>query len=143
MKLQLTRELSFDDRTIRKLYIDGKYFCDTLEDRERLFYNALNRLTGTKIFGKTAIPTGTYDVVLRYSGRFKKVLPALLDVPQFTGILIHTGNKPEDTEGCILVGTYDHKTKTIAAGTSTPAMKKLMAKLEPASKTGKISIFIH
>jgi len=143
MKLTLTRKYDYEDRTIGELFIDGVKLCDTLEDRERLFYNALNKLTGTKIFGKTAIPTGTYEVVLTYSARFKKTLPLLLNVPQFTGIRIHTGNTPENTEGCILVGKYDPKTKTLAGGTSTPAFLKLMSKLEPASKAGKISIFVH
>lgn len=143
MELTLTRKLSYHDRTIGELFINGVKLCDTLEDTERLFWGALNKLTGTKIFGKTAIPTGTYEIVLTYSARFKMVLPLLLKVPQFDGIRIHKGNKPEDTEGCILVGKYDPKTKTLAGGTSTPAFKKLMAILEPASKTGKIYITVR
>ena len=78
MKLILTRNYDYDDRTIGELFIDDVKLCDTLEDKERLFWGALNKLTGTKIFGKTAIPTGTYEVVLTYSARFKMVLPLLL-----------------------------------------------------------------
>jgi len=142
MELDLQRNWQFDDRTIGDLSINGKFLCNTLEDTERLFPR-LGKIFGIKIFGKTAIPLGRYEVVLTYSARFKKILPLLLKVPQFEGIRIHTGNTPEDTEGCVLVGKYDPKTKTLAGGTSTPAFKKLMAILEPASKVGKIYINVR
>ena len=57
-----------------------------------------------KVYGETAIPRGKYIVAITHSVRFKRLLPVLIDVPQFSGIRIHTGNKPENTEGCILVG---------------------------------------
>jgi len=143
MELDLIRTISLDDRTIGSLFNGKTKLCDTLEDKERLWYNNLSKLIGVKIFGKTAIPLGRYEVVLTYSARFKKVLPLLLKVPQFEGIRIHTGNTPADTEGCILVGKYDPKTKTLAGGTSTPAFNKLMGILVPASKTGKIYINVR
>ena len=125
--------------------VDGKYFCDTLEDTERLFWslsNFLGKLVGIKVQDKTAIPRGKYRVIMAYSNRFKKRLPLLLDVPQFTGILIHSGNTVQDTSGCILVGTVD-KTNNIKAGTSTPALKNLIALIEEATKKGKVFITIN
>jgi len=57
-----------------------------------------------KIKGETAIPAGTYDLILTFSPRFQKMLPLLVDVPGYSGVRIHAGNGPKDTEGCILIG---------------------------------------
>jgi hypothetical protein len=95
MKLKLLRDKSSDDTTIGKLYIDGEFFCYTLEDVVR---------RDTKIYGQTAIPIGTYKVVITWSPRFKRQLPLLVDVSGFDGIRIHPGNTHKNTEGCILVG---------------------------------------
>lgn len=141
MNITLIRKIKLKDRTIGELSIDGKKFCDTIEDTERFSW-IKGKLFGTKIFGKTAIPTGTYEVVLSYSARFKKVLPLLVNVPQYTGVRIHSGNTQEDTEGCIIVGKHDPKLNIIGYGTSKATLTKLMALLEPASKTGKIYITI-
>ena len=96
IKLFLKRIAFKETYTIGKLYIDGVYFCDTLEDKVRP--------KGEKVYSKTAIPAGTYDVIVNYSPRFKKMLPRLLNVPNFEGVLIHSGNTAEDSSGCILVG---------------------------------------
>lgn len=84
--------------TIGNMLIDDKFFCHTLEDKVRKLPEEV------KIWGKTAIPAGTYKVEMYDSPRFKRRLPLLKDVPYFTGILIHRGNTVEDTVGCILVG---------------------------------------
>lgn len=94
MKLELIREEFTDKSTIGSLLVDGKFFCYTLEDRVR----------NEKIFGQTAIPYGTYPVLITYSPRFKTNMPLLINVPGYSGVRIHSGNKAEDTEGCILVG---------------------------------------
>jgi len=96
MKLKLTRIAKKPTYTIGKLYIDGKYFSDTLEDTVRP--------SGMKIPGQTAIPDGIYKVIMSMSNRFKRTLPEILNVPNFSGIRIHRGNTDKDTEGCILVG---------------------------------------
>lgn len=101
MKLTLKRNFKGADYTIGKLYIDGHYFCDTLEDTVRP--------ANKKISGKTAIPAGNYKVIKSYSPRFKKILPEILNVPNFTGVRIHAGNTPKDTDGCVLLGL--NKTK--------------------------------
>lgn len=100
------------------------------------------RKNGVKIYGKTAIPSGRYEVVLTYSNRFKKLMPLLLNVPNFNGVRIHSGNKPEHTEGCILVGTErPPDQKNIILGSRT-AFTQMMEKLEPAIHQGKIYIDI-
>lgn len=98
MKLQLKRVALRDTYTIGKLYVDGQYWCDALEDRVR----DLSR--EKKVPGETAIPAGTYDIVVNISPKFKRLLPRLLGVPHFEGILIHRGNTAKDSAGCILVG---------------------------------------
>lgn len=94
MKLLLQRHPSTPECTTGDLYIDGQWFCFTLEDVVRK----------DKIKGKTAIPAGIYKVTVNWSARFQRPLPLLLDVPNFIGIRIHTGNSANDTAGCILVG---------------------------------------
>ena len=103
MKLQLIRTERGDRYTMGRLVINGEPFCDTLEPTDRHLEAATMRLD-QKVFGQTAIPTGTYPVVLTYSPRFRCTLPLLKDVPHFEGIRIHSGNSFTDTAGCILVG---------------------------------------
>ncbi|MDR1878288.1 MAG: DUF5675 family protein [Bacteroidales bacterium] len=105
MKLHVKRTALKPTYTIGKLYIDGEYFCDTLEDTVRA--------SGVKIAGKTAIPAGTYKVILTYAPRFKRLLPWIQSVPNFEGILIHRGNTDADTSGCILVGKNEIVGKVI------------------------------
>ena len=95
MKLLLKREHGTKGYTLGTLLVGDTPICDTLEDEER----------ATKVYGKTAIPLGTYVVILTYSPRFKKILPLLINVPGYDGIRIHPGNTSKDTLGCILVGT--------------------------------------
>lgn len=105
MKLTLKRIFKGENYTIGRLFLDGKYFCDTLEDTVRD--------DGLKVYGKTAIPAGTYDIELCASYRFQRLMPRLLNVPNFSGVLIHWGNTEDDTDGCILVGQNKIKGKVI------------------------------
>lgn len=98
MRLLLNRIALRDNYTVGKLFVDGKYICDTLEDRVR------NLAEEKKVAGQTAIPAGTYDIMVARSPKFRRMLPRLLAVPHFEGILIHRGNTHHDTAGCILVG---------------------------------------
>ena len=100
MDIKLIRETFTDKSTIGRLLIDGLFYGWTLEDTDRRLEEDINR----KIRGKTAIPTGRYRVIITWSPRFKRDLPLLVAVPGFDGIRIHSGNTPNDTEGCILVG---------------------------------------
>ena len=102
-KMKLKRVAFKDNYTIGKLYLDGKFKGDTLEDKVRV----LGAKGEGKIFGQTAIPAGKYKVIITYSARFKRDLPLLLNVPFFEGIRIHPGNTAEDTHGCLMVGIND------------------------------------
>lgn len=135
MELKLNRIFLGSSATIGELYIDKKYIADTLEDRVRP--------EGEKVYGKTAIPEGTYEMVLSYSPRFKKILPEILNVPNFSGIRIHSLNKAEESEGCIGVGEWNGK-DTNWISNSRKAFNKLFAILQEASDRGeKITITIN
>lgn len=114
MKLKLQRRFFADTYTIGTLSINGKRFCDTLEDRNRDI-NKNGRFDGSekKIMHQTAIPFGIYAVTVGVSPRFKRELPRILNVPEFDGVLIHRGNTHEHTSGCILVGENKEKGKVL------------------------------
>lgn len=105
IKMLLTREIYNDVTTIGKLFIDGKFFCYTLEDTVRA--------KGVKVNGKTAIPSGLYKLAINMSTRFKRLMIQLLNVPNFEGVRIHSGNTAKDTEGCILVAKNKIDNNTI------------------------------
>ena len=134
MELLLKRIYKGDKYTIGKLYIDGEWFCDTIEDVVRNLpkdcpYTPKGRncKCKEKVYGETAIPAGTYKVILSYSNRFKRILPELLNVPHFLGIRIHRGNTEQDSAGCIILGENKVKGKVI---NSTPYEIKLVKLLE-------------
>lgn len=96
MIIELERDVMTDLSTMGILKVlDPKRLCMfTLEDKTRT----------KKVYGKTCIPPGKYQIIKHFSPRFNNWYPMLTNVPGFDGILIHAGNKPEDTDGCILVG---------------------------------------
>lgn len=122
MKLKLIRKYKCPNYTIGHLYINDKYFCDTLEDTVREL-NTIN----DKIKHKTAIPKGKYKVVVTMSPKFRRSLPLLLNVPFFEGIRIHRGNDENDTSGCIIVGENKIKGRLV---NSTYYEKKLVELLK-------------
>lgn len=109
MELLLQRVELTNFATFGKLYVDGKFVCDTLEDRDRGLKDEweLATILAKKIPHETAIPTGRYEVAVTFSKRFQKPLPELLKVKGFEGIRIHAGNTHYDTSGCILPGTRE------------------------------------
>lgn len=141
MDLKVIRKYKKDDYTIGRLYIDGVYFCDTLEDTDRGLTQEMGAAVcrARKRRGTTAIPTGRYQVLMNVvSQRFSKVrkydfcqdrLPRLLNVPAFEGVLIHIGNYPKDTAGCILVG---RNTVRGAVMDSTETFRRLYERLQTA-----------
>ena len=117
MNIEVKRTFKGPDYTIGKMYLDGKYFCDTLEDAVR----------PVKIKHQTAIPVGEYKVIVNMSPRFGKMFPRLLDVPGFEGVLIHSGNTKEDTSGCILVGENKEKGKVLNSKKYADELVRLLA----------------
>lgn len=115
MEITVKRKFKGNNYTIGSLYIDDKYFCDTLEDIDRgLTDNMTDSYISTvKVADQTAIPTGSYKVTITYSNRFQKLLPLINNVKGFSGIRIHSGNTKEDTSGCILVGFNTKKGKVV------------------------------
>jgi hypothetical protein len=98
MKLVIYRHtpnIKEDRNIIGDLHIDGKFFCHTLEDEIRE--------KGVKVYGKTAIDTGKYNLVLSVSNRFKRLMPLLENVPNFSGVRLHGGNTSQDSHGCPLI----------------------------------------
>lgn len=110
MELLLERKWCKPEYTIGRLYINGKFYCNTLEDTVRdINKNGTFDCGEFKISGHTAIPYGKYEVIVNYSPKFKRELPRLLNVKHFDGILIHRGNTHRDSSGCILVGENTKK----------------------------------
>ena len=105
MKLTLKRIALRQTYTIGKLYIDGVYFCDTIEDKV-VDVDKSGKFEGNekKVYGESAIPYGIYKVIVTLSPRFKRFLPELINVPNFDFIRIHAGNTAKDSHGCIIVG---------------------------------------
>jgi len=128
VQLTLSRSQFEPNCTIGRLFVDGKQFCWTLED--------VVRPTGApKVFGQTAIPPGTYGLIITHSPHFGRDLPLLLNVPGFDGIRIHPGNTDADTEGCILVG-MDRLADSI--GRSRIAFDALFPQIQQALARGEL-----
>jgi hypothetical protein len=119
MQIIVKRLHKTNTSTIGELLIDGIFQCYTLEDVER----------PVKIKNETAIPKGTYKVIINQSNRFKRLLPLLLNVPNYEGVRIHSGNTNHDTEGCILVGQTRGDNYI---GQSRKAFDKLFKKMQAA-----------
>ena len=117
MKLRLDRKYKKATYSIGKLYVDGVYFCDTVEDKDRGLTDkdSLEKIKATKVYAKTAIPTGIYKITMSvispkfsqkpyYKAFCNGKLPRILNVKGFDGILIHKGSNADSSAGCIIVG---------------------------------------
>ena len=155
MELTLKRIALRSEYTIGKLYVDGEYVCDTIEDTVRDLDKDGKFANGeVKIPGKTAIPYGRYEITMKvkspkysnfskysWAKKYDGYLPRLLNVPHFAGVLIHVGNSALDSEACVLVGENKVVGKVI---NSVNTFRRLMDDyLVPAKKRNeKISITI-
>lgn len=136
MEIEVVRKEFYPECTHGELYIDDEYLCDTLEDQDRDFNkdgDIADKGEG-KVYGQTAIPRGRYELVLKVSARFGKTLPTILNVPGFTGVLIHSGNTPEETNGCILLGEKQKRGRVMS---SRFFMLRFMEIVKPAFKEGE------
>ncbi len=135
MEIKVIRKTFAEGYTEGEMHIDGQYFCKTLEDKNRdLNHNGEFDNGERKVYGQTCIPFGKYDVDLTMSQKFGRLLPLIKDVPEFSGIRIHRGNKPEDTLGCILVG---EAVKNGWLSNSTPIEKALVERMGIAIRNGE------
>ena len=135
MKLTLKRKFLGDKYTVGDLFINGKFFCNTIEDKVRGLpatcpYTAKGQSCKCKgkIYAETAIPAGTYKVTMEYSPRFKRKLPLLHNVPHFIGILIHSGTTAVDSAGCVLVGNNTIKGKVTGSRVTSDKLNAILSK---------------
>lgn len=153
MELKLIRKTKTTTYTIGELYINNNLFCSTLEDTDRGLLDSmpLDEIKSKKVYGKTAIPKGTYSITLDVvSPKFKDrswakfcegKLPRLINVKGYEGVLIHVGNRAEDTLGCILVG---QNATSGFVNNSTDTFKKLYSLLQDSKNKGeKLTIKIE
>ncbi len=118
LDIEVIRKYFKDFYTIGKMYVNKEYHCDTLEDPVRDLSDInhdgdFDDNGEGKIYGQTAIPYGTYRVLVNYSPKLKRRLPILLDVTGFTGIRIHSVNTAKNTEGCIGIGQNKSKGRLV------------------------------
>lgn len=149
LKITVVRKILNECDTIGDLYVSYpeepetlNFVCNTLEDKVR---NAkgTKKEEFKKIYGETAIPYGTYRVVITYSKAFQKKLPEILNVPLYEGIRIHTGNHKDDTFGCLILGDSPKISQTKSwVYNSKKNFDKFMKILEPAIKKGRVIIEI-
>lgn len=146
MEIKVKRKWKKEAYTIGKMYINGEYICDTLEDKDRGLTSNMSvaQICGVKVHGETAIPTGRYLVDMktvspRFGGRAqyqfcKGRLPRLCNTPGYQGVLIHIGNTAKDTEGCILVGENKAVGQVL---NSTATFRRLYPILKAADERGE------
>lgn len=128
MEINLYRKYRKTNYTIGQLFINGKYFSDSLEDPDRGLTDtmSLEEIKRIKIFGNTCIPYGQYKVTITYSPKFKRNLPLINNVKGFDGIRIHSGNTSQDTYGCVLPGFNKAKGKVINSKDTTERLIKII-----------------
>lgn len=142
MELHLHRRIFSPLSTIGSLTHNGKHLVWILEDFDRGLDSKqpLDFIKSAKVYGRTAIPTGSYEIIISYSNRFKKPLPLLLNVPGFEGIRIHPGNLATDSDGCLLPGTDYEKDRV---NNSRVAFLQLSTEIEKAMQNEKVFITIQ
>ena len=130
MRLTLIRIANRPTYCIGKLYIDGKWFCDVIEDTDRGLSDEMaeEEIIKKKVKGETAIPTGIYSVYLTYSPKYKKKMPLIDNVKGYSGIRIHSGNTSKDTEGCLIVGKNKEVGKVLESRKTYDTLYRRMVK---------------
>lgn len=140
VEIELKRIARRETYSIGRLSIDEQYICDTIEDRDRGLTSSMppGEISGIKVYGQTAIPTGRYRVVLSQSAKFSNkswarkydgLVPELKNVKGFVGTRIHPANTAEELRGCIAPGT---NTTVGRVNNSVAAYCRIMSILKPA-----------
>lgn len=115
MIIKIDRKYKKDTYTIGKVYINDDYYCDSLEDKDRGLKqsDSIDYIKSKKVYGQTAIPSGTYKVTVTYSNKFANKIwgkkyggkvPLILNIKGFDGVRFHPLSTPEMTLGCIGLG---------------------------------------
>ena len=138
IQIKVVRDTFTENCTLGKMFINGKYFCETLEDKDRGLNQSLQLADNQrmKVKGQTAIPYGKYKGIVNVSPSKKRALPRLLNVPAFDGILIHKGNTNGDSLGCILIG----RKRSIESIIQSTVMEVELLKLMPEGTEFEIEI---
>lgn len=133
MKIKVVRETFTENSTIGSLYVNDVFFCYTLEDKDRglMQTDSLLAIKAKKIWGKTAIPKGTYGMIVNKSPKLQRLTPRILGIKGYDGVLIHRGNNANFSAGCILVG---YKKSVDCIMESTKAEADLLTILQRESK---------
>lgn len=153
MEIRIDRKYKKDTYTIGNLYVDGKLFCNTMEDRDRGLTQSMpiDEIRGRKVYGETAIPTGRYIVrmdivsakyaaVAWYRKNFNGRMPRLESVKGFEGVLIHPGNTAIDSYGCILPGINRQKGKVLDSRDTFLKLWRLMDEARKRKETVYLTI---
>ena len=143
INIEVIRKFQREEYTIGEMLVNGVHFCDTCEDKDRGLRSdmTLSQIKKIKVYSKTAIPYGTYNVSVYFWPKFRKNYPLLHDVPGFTGILIHGGSTAKDSAGCLLLGENKIKGGLV---NSAPYVRRLTTMCEDAIKSGgKVKITIR
>lgn len=134
MKLRLIRTSMQEEFTTGVLYAGDEMMAHTLEPKQR------DLSAEPKVWGRTAIPPESYRVVLARSARFKRKMPYLMNVPHFSGVMIHCGNTVADTRGCILVGERAEQGKLKNSRATFGRLYTLLEKADEAGESITITI---
>ena len=128
MRITLFRIANRSTYCIGKLYIDGNYFCDVIEDTDRGLDDKMDEkdILKKNVKGETAIPTGVYPVYITWSPKYKKPMPLIDKVKGYSGIRIHSGNTSKDTEGCLIVGRNKEVGKVLESRKTYNALFKIL-----------------
>jgi hypothetical protein len=147
MQIKVIRKENHGDTIIGEMYIDNKFFCYTLEDRDNGWVkeDGAAIIMETKVYKNNCIPSGAYKIILSYSVKLKRFLPLILDVPAYKGIRIHKGTSKDWTSGCVLVSKRRHKTnpKKLDLGVTASTENELVKILTKANYTEPLSIIIE
>lgn len=141
MEIKTDRKYKKETYTVSNMFVDGVWFCNVIEDRDRGLRSdqPISYIRKVKVPSETAIPSGRYRVILSVqSAKFSKkskymwckgFLPRVMGVPGFDGILIHAGTSAADSAGCLIVGMNTEKGKVTS---SMVTLKKLYEKMQAA-----------
>lgn len=128
MYVLLDRKWKKDTYTIGRVYIDGVFFSNSMEDKDRGLqqYMSVGEIERLKVYGETAIPRGKYKVTMTYSPKYKRLMPQVMNVKGFSGIRVHSMNTAKDSLGCIGLGKNDKKGRISNSRATCAEFEKLL-----------------